>query len=74
MRNSIMKIFIRSVYLLILSMLLPSLSQAQDTTLKSNSVPVEDLGDFARRILHKKEDTAKATKEIKFGHFALYRL
>ena len=53
----------RSVYLLILNMLLSSLSQAQDTTLKSDSVPVEDLGDFARRILHKKVDSAKAAKK-----------
>ena len=53
----------RSVYLLILNLFLFSISEAQDTTLKSNSVPVEDLGDFGRRILHKKEDTAKAAKK-----------
>jgi len=63
MSTSIMKILIRSVQLVLLNMLLLSQAQAQDTTLKSNVVPVEDLGDFGRRILHKKEDTAKAAKK-----------
>lgn len=38
---------------------------AQDTTVKSNLVPVEDLGVFARRILHKKVDSSKAAKQKK---------
>ncbi|HTE23283.1 BamA/TamA family outer membrane protein [Flavitalea sp.] len=40
-------------------------TNAQDTILKSNLVPVEDLGDFARRILHKKVDSTKVKKEKK---------
>jgi len=63
MRNNIIKIFIRSVQLLMLSMLLPFLSYAQDTISKNDSVPVEDLGTFARRILNKKVDSAKAKKK-----------
>jgi len=44
-------------------LLLPSFSRAQDTTLKTNVTPVEDVGDFARRILHKKADSAKLAKK-----------
>jgi outer membrane protein assembly factor BamA len=44
-------------------LLFSTLVKAQDTTSKSNSVPVEDLGDFARRILHKNVDSAKAAKK-----------
>ena len=57
------KFFIRSAHLVILSIFLFSLSQAQDSTLKTDSVPVEDLGDFMRRIRHKKEDTTKVEKK-----------
>lgn len=44
-------------------LLLPAVVSAQDTTLKSNLVPVEDIGDFARRVLHKKVDTTKKAKK-----------
>ena len=44
-----------------------TLVKAQDTTSKSNLVPVEDLRDFARRILHKKEDSVKAAKPKKLA-------
>ncbi len=46
-------------------LIFPAVVSAQDTTLKNNSAPVEDLGDFARRILHKKLDSAKAAKKKK---------
>ena len=46
-------------------LLFPTLVNAQDTTVKSNLVPVEDLGAFARRILHKKVDSAKAARQKK---------
>jgi hypothetical protein len=63
MRAGIIKIFIRSVLMLVLNMSLLSFLHAQDTTLKTNVVPVEDIGDFARRILNKKPDTTKAAKK-----------
>jgi outer membrane protein assembly factor BamA len=46
-------------------LLFPAIVKAQDSTLKNNVVPIEDLGDFARRILHKKVDSAKAAKPKK---------
>jgi hypothetical protein len=46
-------------------LLFPVVVNAQDTTSKSNLAPTEDLGDFARRILHKKLDSAKAAKKKK---------
>ncbi len=46
-------------------LLFPALVNAQDTSFKTNLVPTEDLGDFGKRILHKKVDTAKAVKQKK---------
>jgi hypothetical protein len=40
---------------------------AQDATLKKDSVPVEDVGDFARKLFHKKIDSAKAAKPPKLA-------
>lgn len=45
---------------------LPADVNAQDT-LQDKTVPVEDLGEFARRILHKKVDSAKTKKPAKFA-------
>jgi hypothetical protein len=53
----------RSVYVFILFILIASFARAQDIASKSDSIDVEDLGDFSRRILHKKVDTAKAAKK-----------
>jgi outer membrane protein assembly factor BamA len=57
--------FFLTVYPVVCLLLFPILVNAQDTTSKSNLVPVEDIGDFARRILHKKVDSAKAANKKK---------
>lgn len=68
MRISITKIITRLVQVVMIIMLLPVLSRAQDdTTSKINNVPVEDIGDFARRILHKKVDSTKKQKKDKLA-------
>ena len=45
----------------------PAFIHAQDSTLKKDLIPVEDLGTFAKRILHKKVDSAKLAKPKKFA-------
>ena len=57
--------FAIAVCTVICFLLFPVVVNAQDTTSKSNLAPTEDLGDFARRILHKKLDSAKAAKKKK---------
>ena len=57
--------FAIAVCTVICFLLFPVVVIAQDTTSKSNLAPTEDLGDFARRILHKKLDSAKAAKKKK---------
>jgi len=59
--------FLIIVCTIVCLLLSPTLVNAQDSTSKSNLVPTEDLGDFVRRILHKKVDSAKAAKPKKLA-------
>lgn len=59
--------FLKSVHFIIVTILFSCIVNAQEVSSKRDSVPVEDIGDVARRILHKKVDTSKVEKPEKYA-------
>jgi hypothetical protein len=59
--------FLKSVHLIIVTILFSCIVYVQEVSSKKDTVPVEDIGDVARRMLHKKVDTSKVTKPEKYA-------
>jgi hypothetical protein len=59
--------FFKSVCLIMVTMLFSCMVHAQEVSSKKDTVAVEDIGDVARRLLHKKVDSSKVAKPGKYA-------